>query len=125
LKYHLVIQAQGIPLAPTPMGENRHEIMQLLPLVEAIPPFVTSGAIRYQSPAMVQADRGCDHDSTDVRHMPLALPRKSSVVESHIGVASAHGSSNASLSYTRIRENHQVRHLLPTGSKFILLWLSE
>ena len=37
-KHHLITDAQGIPLATTLTGANRHDLTQLLPLVEAIPP---------------------------------------------------------------------------------------
>ena len=36
-KHHLITDAQGIPLAAILMGANRHDVTQLLPLVEAIP----------------------------------------------------------------------------------------
>ena len=36
-KHHLITDAQGIPLAAILTGANRHDVTQLLPLVEAIP----------------------------------------------------------------------------------------
>jgi hypothetical protein len=37
-KQHLLVDASGIPLAWTLTGGNRHDVTQLIPLVERIPP---------------------------------------------------------------------------------------
>ena len=37
-KHHVITDSGGIPLAVTLTGGNRHDVTQLLPLIEAIPP---------------------------------------------------------------------------------------
>ena len=37
-KHHVLTDAQGIPLAALVTGAHRHDVTQLLPLLEAIPP---------------------------------------------------------------------------------------
>jgi transposase len=37
-KHHLLTDANGIPMAVTLSGANRHDVTQLLPLVDAVPP---------------------------------------------------------------------------------------
>lgn len=37
-KHHLIVDAKGVPLASELTGANRHDVTQLLPLVESIPP---------------------------------------------------------------------------------------
>ncbi len=43
-------------------GANRNDVTQLLPLVEAIPPIRGKQGWSLSKPALVQADRGYDHD---------------------------------------------------------------
>lgn len=61
-KHHLITEAQGIPLAAILTGANRNDVTQLLPLVEAIPPIRGKRGRPLSKPAVVQADRGYDHD---------------------------------------------------------------
>lgn len=59
-KHHLLTDAQGIPLSVILTGANRHDVTQLMPLVEAIP---TVGGLRgapKRKPALIQADRAYD-----------------------------------------------------------------
>src|SRR5262245_35755804 len=59
-KHHLLTDAQGIPLAVTLTGANRHDVTQLLPLVDKVPPVRGKpGAPRFR-PERVQADRAYD-----------------------------------------------------------------
>ena len=37
-KHHLLVDATGIPLAWTVTGGNRHDVTQLVPLIERVPP---------------------------------------------------------------------------------------
>jgi transposase len=61
-KHHLVTEAQGIPLALILTGANRHDVTQLLPLIDAIPPIRGKRGRPLSKPAIVQGDRGYDHD---------------------------------------------------------------
>ncbi|WP_152979240.1 IS5 family transposase [Caballeronia cordobensis] len=61
-KHHLITEAQGIPLAVILTGANRHDVTQLHPLVEAIPPISGKRGRPLSKPWVVQGDRGYDHD---------------------------------------------------------------
>lgn len=43
-------------------GANRHDVTQLLPLIEAIPPIRGKRGRPLRKPVIVQADRGYDYD---------------------------------------------------------------
>ena len=61
-KHHVITDANGIPLAVTLTGANRHDVTQLLPLVNAIPAIAGQpGRPRYR-PDCVQGDRGYDSE---------------------------------------------------------------
>jgi len=59
-KHHVITDANGIPLAATITGANRHDITQLIPLVEAIPPIAGKQGRPRKRPDVVQGDRGYD-----------------------------------------------------------------
>lgn len=59
-KHHVITDATGIPLATTLTGANTHDVTQLLPLVEAIPPVRGKPGRPRQRPDRVQGDRGYD-----------------------------------------------------------------
>jgi transposase len=61
-KHHLITDAEGIPLAVRITGGNRHDVTQLLPLVDAIPPIGGKVGHPVQRPKEVLADRGYDSD---------------------------------------------------------------
>ena len=61
-KHHTITDANGIPLGVLLTGANRHDVTQLLPLIDAIPE--VSGKVgppRYR-PDTVQGDRGYDSE---------------------------------------------------------------
>ncbi len=59
-KHHLLTDAHGIPLAITLTGANRHDVTQLLPLIDSIPRVKGKvGAPRFR-PKIVQGDRAYD-----------------------------------------------------------------
>ncbi len=59
-KHHAITDANGIPLAALLTGANRHDITQLLPLVEAIGPVGGKPGRPRKRPAIVQGDRAYD-----------------------------------------------------------------
>lgn len=61
-KHHLLVEGQGIPLSASLTGANRHEITQLLNLVESIPPIKGRRGRPRQKPNTVQGDRGYDSE---------------------------------------------------------------
>lgn len=59
-KHHVITDAKGIPLAAILTGANRHDVTQLLPLVEAIPPVRGKRGRPRRRPSQVQGDRAYD-----------------------------------------------------------------
>jgi transposase len=59
-KHHVITDATGVPLATTLTGANSHDVTQLLPLVEAIPPIGGKIGRPRQRPKRIQGDRGYD-----------------------------------------------------------------
>jgi transposase len=58
-----VVDAGGVPLAATLTGANRHDVTQLLPLVDAIPPVKGVPGAPLRKPAKVTGDRAYDSDA--------------------------------------------------------------
>ncbi|MFD6639562.1 IS5 family transposase [Micromonospora chalcea] len=61
-KHHVVTDAGGIPLAVSLTGGNRHDVTQLLPLVDKVPPIKGIRGRPRQRPDRIYADRGYDFD---------------------------------------------------------------
>ena len=59
-KHHLITDARGIPLAVILTSANAHDVTQLLPLVNAIPPLRGRCGRPRQRPDRVQGDRAYD-----------------------------------------------------------------
>ena len=59
-KHHLLTDAQGIPLSFVLTGANRHDVTQLLPLVDGIPPVAGKVGHPRRRPDQVQGDRAYD-----------------------------------------------------------------
>jgi len=59
-KHHIITDARGTPLAVKLTGANRHDVTQLLPLVEAIPPIAGKCGRPLQRPERIQGDRAYD-----------------------------------------------------------------
>jgi DDE family transposase len=82
----VITDAGGIPLAATLTGGNRHDVTQLIPLIEAIPPVRGRCGRPRQRPGQVFADRACDHD----KYRTLVRARRIEPVVARRGTA--HGS---------------------------------
>ncbi|MDN8077643.1 IS5-like element IS402 family transposase, partial [Burkholderia vietnamiensis] len=61
-KHHIVTDANGTPLAAILTGANVNDVMQLLPLIDAIPPIRGLRGHPLQRPRVVYADRGYDSE---------------------------------------------------------------
>jgi transposase len=61
-KHHLLTDAHGIPLSFTLTGANRHDVTQLLALVERIPAVPGKRGRPRRRPDRVQGDRGYDSE---------------------------------------------------------------
>jgi transposase len=59
-KHHILTEARGIPLTALLTAANRHDVTQLLPLVDAIPPLRGCPGRPVRKPALIQGDRGYD-----------------------------------------------------------------
>ena len=59
-KHHVLTDARGIPLAMTLTGANRHDVTQLLPVVDAVPPVRGRRGRPRRRPRRVQGDRAYD-----------------------------------------------------------------
>ena len=57
----MITDVGGVPLAATVTGANRHDVTQLLPLVEAIPPIRGRRGRPLHRPRYLLADRAYDH----------------------------------------------------------------
>jgi transposase len=62
-KHHLLVDATGIPLAWTLTGGNRHDVTQLIPLVDRVPPVRGRVGRPRRRPDRLSADRGYDYPS--------------------------------------------------------------
>lgn len=61
-KHHVITDARGIPLAVILTGANRHDITQLLALVEKIPRLQVQRGRPKRKPRQVLGDRGYDSE---------------------------------------------------------------
>jgi transposase len=58
----VAVDAKGTPLAAIVTAANRHDVTQLLPLIEAIPPIRGKVGAPQFKPGEVMGDRGYDSD---------------------------------------------------------------
>jgi transposase len=61
-KHHVCTDAQGIPLATTVTAANVHDVKQLLPVVDAVPPIAGKAGAPRRRPKKLYADRAYDSD---------------------------------------------------------------
>jgi transposase len=61
-KHHLAVDANGTPLAATLTGANQHDVTQLLPLIDAIPPIRGKVGAPQFRPGEAYADRAYDSE---------------------------------------------------------------
>src|SRR5438093_1019493 len=59
-KHHVLTDANGIPVVARLTSANRHDVTQLLPLVDSIPPLRGRPGRPLRKPGLVQGDRGYD-----------------------------------------------------------------
>jgi transposase len=89
-KHHVITDARGIPLAVTVTGANRHDVTQLLPLVDAIPPIAGKPGRPRRRPDRVQGDRAYHSEphrrALRQRHILPLLARRGTEHGSGLGV---------------------------------------
>ncbi|MTD56588.1 transposase [Amycolatopsis sp. RM579] len=61
-KHHVITEGGGLPPAVTVAGGNRHDVTQLLPLIESIPPVQGRRGRPRRRPDELYADRAHDSD---------------------------------------------------------------
>ncbi|MGI5254081.1 IS5 family transposase [Actinacidiphila glaucinigra] len=61
-KHHLIVDRRGTPLAVSATGGNRHDVTQLIPLLDAIPRIRGLRGRPRSKPKRLFADRGYDYD---------------------------------------------------------------
>jgi transposase len=61
-KHHLLVDANGIPLAYTLTGGNRNDVTELIPLLERVPAVAGLVGRPRRRPDRVVGDRAYDHD---------------------------------------------------------------
>jgi transposase len=61
-KHHVLTDAGGIPLNVILTGANRHDVTQLLPLVDGVPPVAGKPGHPQQRPKSIYADRAYDSE---------------------------------------------------------------
>jgi len=89
-KHHLLTDAQGIPLAFVLTGANRHDVTQLLPLVDAVPPVAGKVGHPRRRPDQVQGDRAYDshwhRQQLRQRHIRPVLAERNTENGSGLGI---------------------------------------
>ncbi len=58
----MAVDANGVPLACTLTAANRHDVTQLIPLIDAIPPIRGKVGAPLRKPQQVMGDRGYDRN---------------------------------------------------------------
>lgn len=61
-KRHLIVDRHGTPVAITLTGGNRHDVTQLMPLLDSVPPVRGLRGRPRRKPRRLYADRGYDFD---------------------------------------------------------------
>jgi transposase len=107
-KLHVITDTEGIPLAVGLTASNRHDLTQLIPLVEAIPPIAGKVGHPVQRPEEVFADRV--YDSDPHREQLAQRGIESSIAERNTEHGSGLGVFRWVLERT-ISWLHQFRHL--------------
>ena len=72
-KHRLAVDAAGVPLAAKLTGANRHDVTQLIPLIEAIPPIRGLPGAPLRKPKATMGDRAFDPDPHRMRLSARAI----------------------------------------------------
>jgi len=89
-KHHVITDAQGIPLVAQITAANRHDVTQILPLVDSIPKIQGKLGRPRHRPATVQGDRAYDskyhRDELRSRNINPVLARRKTEHGSGLGI---------------------------------------
>ncbi|MFC5227460.1 IS5 family transposase [Streptomyces fimbriatus] len=120
-KHHLITDRHGTPLAVSVTGGNRHDVTQLMPLLDAIPRIRGLAGRPRHRPQRLFADRGYDYDKY------RRLPRAHGITPKTARKGTAHGSDPGTTrwvvertvawlhQFTRLRTRYETRADLPLG----------
>lgn len=89
-KHHILTEAHGIPLNVALTGANRHDVTQLLPLVDQVPPVAGKTGHPRQHPDAIYGDRAYDSEPhrKELRHRGITpfLAKRNTEHGSRLGV---------------------------------------
>jgi len=89
-KHHLAVDADGTPLACVLTAANRHDVTQLIPLVDAIPPVRGKVGAPLARPKEVMGDRAYDSEAhrmkLSCRGIATAIARRREEHGSGLGI---------------------------------------
>lgn len=89
-KHHLAVDANGVPLAARLTGANRHDVTQLLPLVDDIPPVRGKIGAPLRKPHKIMGDRAYHSEphrrKLSVRAIATEIARRNMPHGSGLGV---------------------------------------
>jgi transposase len=114
-KHPVLTDAQGTPLATLVTAANRHDVTQLLPLVDAVPPVRGKVGRPRRRPEALYADRAYDSQphrrELRRRHIQPYLARRSTVHGSGLGVVRYVAEQTQALlhQFKRLRTRYDIR----------------
>jgi transposase len=136
-KHHLITDAHGIPLAVTLTGGHRHDVTQLMPLIEAIPPIRGRAGRPRQRPGELFADRGYGYTKhrrqLQARSITPRIARRGTAHGSHLGrhrwviersFAWLHAFKRLRTRYEHRADIHSACSSSPAPSSAIATWRS-
>jgi transposase len=89
-KHHVVVDADGTPLAAVVTAANVNDVTQLIPLVDAVPPVRGKPGAPLAKPKEVMGDRGYDSDrhrrTLSGRGIATAIARRNTAHGSGLGI---------------------------------------
>ena len=89
-KHHLAVDANGVPLACILTAANRHDVTQLIPLIDAIPPIRGKVGAPLRKPKAVMGDRAYHDDDRRMifscRAIATAIARRGDTHGSGLGI---------------------------------------
>jgi IS5 family transposase len=114
-KHHLLTDGRGTPLSSTLTAANRHDVTQLVPLVDAVPPVRGKVGRPRRRPKSLYADRAYDSESRrgELRRRGIRpyLARRNTGHGSGLGVIRYVAEQSQALihQFKRLRTRYDVR----------------
>lgn len=117
---HLIVDGNGVPLQVTVIGGNRHDVTQMLPLIDSLPRIKGVVGRPRHKPKTIYADRGYDYDKyrRELRRRGIArkIARRGEAHGSGLGKKVGRRRGFAWLHhFKRLRTRYEVRADLHLG----------